>query len=376
LNVLLAATVSVLWFLILKRRFGNGPVRFIPFAAALVWATNSLFLYDAARVANDLLAIFFGTLALFIYFTALRPGPRSIPAACALAGSIGLLIGLGVLAKASILVLVPLVCVGVLLSARKFSKRLRTLLPAGILLLAYLATAGSYHLECLRTRGTLTGMQEAVHNTAEGKTASDILQAALNQNPHWYREKILMDYLHIGGWSFLLKPSSPLRFFVYLILASAGFYLLALIRLKTLLHQAMRSWDLGLVLVLTWLGLLYHAAHSVVYWGEVYTNAWYGMLAFPVLATFLVLGSCVVSRWAGAALAVGYAAVFSWAYYLGTYVDMLRHETRGLAFADALREVQAHHVLLDGWLPVLLVAEGVLVGTLVCLTVIRVRSGR
>ena len=379
LNVLLAASVSVLWFMILQRRFGNGPLRFIPCAAAMVWATNSLFMYDAARAANDMLAIFFGTLALLVYFTALRPGPRSTPAACALAGTTGLLIGLGVTAKASVLVLVPLLCAGIFLSARKYPKRLRAVLPAGVLLLAYLATAGSYHLECLRTLGTFTGMQEAVHNTAEGRTASDIIRAALSLDPGLYLQKFLVDYLHVGGWSFLPKPPCPTRFFVYLVQASAGLYLLALIRpstLKTLLHQAMQSWELGLVLVLTWLGLIYHAAHSLIYWGEVYTNAWYGMLSFPVLVAFLILGSCVVSRWIGAALALGYAAVFSWAYYLGTYVEMLRHETGGLAFMEALREVQTHHVLLDGWLPVLLAAEGVLLVALACLTVARALSGR
>ena len=363
LNVLLAAIIPVLWFFILSRLVRDGPGRILPFAVSLMLAVNSLFHFNAARAANDSLAILFGTLALLLYVVALRSGPRPGSLISALAAATGVLVGLGVLAKSSVLVLMPLLCLGIFVHTWRMQRSPRAaVLPVAAFLLGYFAVAGHYHLECYQSLGTLTGMQEAVRNVESGKTFMDAVRAALTLSPEILGEDFLFDYLHRGGWSYLPRPADPGLAYTCLLIASAVFFVLVLLcfpLMRKMSRILARTWELALLLVLTWLGLIYHSAQSLLQWGDAWTNAWYGLPSFPALLFFLVLGACMLHRRLGAGLSLAYVGVFCWAYYLGTFVHLLDLETGGLAFMEALQEVRSHHALLDLNLPLCLAGEAV-----------------
>ena len=116
-NVLFSALTAVLWFFILRRCFSEGPARFVPYVVCLALASNSLFAFTSARVANDGLANLLGTASLLLYFTLLqgsteRPGWRQGLGFLGL----GLLTGAAACTKWNALALLPVYVLGVLVS--------------------------------------------------------------------------------------------------------------------------------------------------------------------------------------------------------------------------------------------------------------------
>lgn len=346
INVVLLALTGVLWFSIVARAFPGFPS--LPYAAALVCASGSLWLFNAARVANDTLAIFLGSLALFA-FVSWRGSTRH---AGWLLG-VGALLGLGAITKSTIVALAPVVAITAALSKRGWRPMLTAALAVTV---GYAVVAGYYHYACLDRYDTITGMIEAVHNKKlRGITTVHVLEHVVPRLPH--REmlnKFLLDPVHIGGWSFRPAPVFAYR-------AHAG--LVALAAIALVVAFALRrgaggalvrnAWLLALVGVV-WAGMYYHAAHSVVDRGTIYTNAWYGAIVFPVVAAVSMLGWVAIAPRVGAVVAVAWSAVLSSAFVVGVYTDLLPFQTGEAGVADAAAVVASHHafLVLPAW-PVL-----------------------
>ena len=298
-----------------------------------------LFLLNADRVANDGLAVMLGSLSI-VWAMSLRRRFILIQSL-----GLGLLIGLGVMAKATDLVLLPFAEFCLVLSAfgknslleapqsgmihhgdtegtekrRKelsgslsssypppdpairntsepaFSTNARTCVAACVLLLAGTAiVTGQYFLWSLHRYGTITPMQEAVMNHAAHVRFADYLRyAPLNLTrlrawrimvQHW----IIGDGLWVGGWSYLQPPRWLTTVYeVLLILGISGWILPAAFRrLRVIAVNPFTDILVGTrILVLCLLMLLamsYHAIQSMVAWqGASATTPWYASVAVP-----------------------------------------------------------------------------------------------
>lgn len=256
----------------------------------LLIVAQPLLLLNCARVANDALALFLGTLVVVILlvFT-----PRHYLVASVGAG---LALGLGVLAKSINLGLAPLVAyVFVSMVWRKQLVIRQALI--GLVVLTAGAAAISLHTFYFNLMhfGMLTPMQEAVQNRAEGRTLSDYVEAATKLD--WWREisrRYLRHSLWRGGWSMLSAPRWLVRVQQYSIQFAVLGGLFLLRKGPRRQRWLFTRPDVGARLAALCLGmtgaLCYHMLHSFMALPNVATNIWYAAVTFPWLLCLFYQG--------------------------------------------------------------------------------------
>ena len=346
-----------LWRVILRRLLPpDGALSWLPDGVLLLMSSFSYVFYNFVRFANDALALFLGTSALALYVVWIKPREPSDRRQLVRYVMLGLLTGLAVTAKATML---PLAGVfGLLLlwrvlvpgGGRTRQTRLVALGCLAALLLGYAAVAGQYHLECLARYGQLTGMQEAVANGRRGVGPGRLLAAAGDLGYGLFRNPALYNAtLHLAGWSNLRSPDWINLGFKT---ALSGCFLALLTALcrghsRRLVGMILQNApELPLLWLCSMLALLFHALHSTLRWGFPTTGAWYGMAALPVLFLFLLLGPALCGRRVAAWALYTLALLGQVAYLGGTYDVLLAQETGLADFYQGVRVAVDHHALL------------------------------
>ena len=383
LNVFWGALSVVLWFFILRACCIRPSLRLAPYCTALLMASNSLFYYNHARVANDPLAIMLASLALFIYFYVCKPRPN-----CAdrngfiLSCLLGLLTGLAVLAKTTALILLPVFFAALLWQA--FSQKkgwLRAAALLGALLLGYLAAAAPYHLQNYARYGMMVAEQHGLHNAAKGIGLARLLVEILPALPWLDLKEALLVHLHVGGWSFsytYYNYLSPL----YKVLLLAGWGCMAAglwgaFKRGKAGDLVRPCWELALLGAVSLTAMVYHSVQCFADKGFQGTLPHYGTLAFPALTAFCLMGGFMFRRWLGLALSAAFWAMFNLSYYQGTFGDLLRIQTGAKALWEGLAQIAGHHGWLGALQPEMLYLE-IMAGALAtCMTVYVIfRRGR
>ncbi len=304
-----------------------GPHRYI---VGLLIATQPLYLLNLTRVANDALAVLFGTITIAAL---LALGGRRWWIASTIAGST---LGLAVMTKTNLLGLMPFVLLmhAIAVCRRRLSIGAAT---ASLAIVLVLSTAVTYRYFAfnLERYGVLSPLQEAVKNEARGSRAADLWRAATELE--WRRDFVMRMFrqtLWRGGWS-MLSPDFSAAGVNRPLIKLHGFIISASIiaGLAGLLHRRFASpgvWSdrgNGWALLGLWLGMMaalsYHALHSQLAVGNVGTNAWYGAVIFPWLVALLYAGLARMPwRWLGYGTAVIFALNQIAAEIYGTFVLM------------------------------------------------------
>ncbi|MCX6626611.1 MAG: hypothetical protein NTW28_03150, partial [Candidatus Solibacter sp.] len=211
--------------------------------AAIVAAMPGL-LIGIARVSNESLAVVLFTLLLWLAVQEINR-PRAL--------ALGVVLGLGLLAKAYFLTAVPPVALLLLWKCRR---------PRALLVpLVTLAIAAWWYVHNLLTTGTLSGMWEsAVQPTA---TLGGQLHHATRVPWLATVDSILFSHLWLGAWSTLTVRSWMYHLF-YLLIAMA---LLGLALRPSANPNKIPIRILAAFYLTFWLGQLYHAALLFMVWG-------------------------------------------------------------------------------------------------------------
>ncbi|HPF40153.1 MAG TPA: glycosyltransferase family 39 protein [Phycisphaerae bacterium] len=305
---------------------------------AILISLQPLFLLNTARVANDAMAVFFGTLFIAIL---LRRGSRHWMATSLAAG---VLLGLGVLAKATI---APLALLGIFATlirppeaCRSPGRRSAALL---LLVLGAAAVLSVPLYQNFQRYGAPFPMQETVNNQQSGKGVGATLTTAFDIN--WWRElgrRYLRHSLWVGGWSYL----KPAKFFVWLqeaviVIAAVGW--LALLRRSTrrraCVMEDRRFLDGAIVVSISMaLGIGYHMIQSQMSTGWIATNIWYAAVSFPFLLCLVYQGiDFFGARWLNVIATSLLAGVFVMAEVHGALCVMVPEYTAH-AWGDVARE--------------------------------------
>ena len=356
LNVVFAAITIVLWFFILRAWLPDGKLSLVPYPAALIAASSSLFMYNSARVSNSALAIVLGTAALYVYYHLPRDEQgkhhvrKKLRQRIMLAGVAGLLTALAVYARLTAITLLPVLLAGFAWQAwvRRRESAREWLLPV-CFLLAYAVAIGSFHLDNYRRTGTLTGNITAVASDQSHAGLGGVLSAAWKMRFKDLAHLFIYNNIHQGPWMFRPTPEGMKGLFAKLWWFSLLLLAIALFRRESrqrLGQAAARGWVLLLHIPVAWAALLYMAGMTVQAYGHVAVSSRYALLALPALAAVFMLGAGALSQRLCAALGCAYAALFSTTYYLVTYGDMMPEQTRKFDLRESFEFLQSHHTLL------------------------------
>jgi hypothetical protein len=212
LSVAIASLTIPLVFFVGRSVFGKDGVAL---GAAAIVAAMPEFAVDIARVGNECVAV--------VLFTALtwmmiEWGRMGFSRSRAL--GIGLVLGLGLLAKAYFLAAVPAIVVVLLYRFwRARGRRRQVLFEALIIGSVSTALAGWWYARNVVTTGTLSGLSESV--MLRGMGVSSMLGKV--SAVHWRGaiDSILFSHLWFGGWSGLTVRSWMYHLFYALILLAA-----------------------------------------------------------------------------------------------------------------------------------------------------------
>ncbi|MGO9914391.1 MAG: phospholipid carrier-dependent glycosyltransferase [Isosphaeraceae bacterium] len=259
----------------------------------LLIATQPLFLINGVRVANDALGVFLATAAVAAALD--RRTFRSRASMFAL----GLLVGLGTLAKSVHFGLIPFVSICAL--AAHFPDRLSRAtgrgwfpaLRATCLILAgfLVVTLAEFHANLVRY-DSLTVMQESVQNRRSGRGMTDLVHAAGSVRwVKWTRNIWLRKNVMAGGWSWAgdnNRMQDRHELLLSLALAGWAWTLRRRHRARVVAAFAERRGPLlCLALCASYsAALAYHTVQSQLAWGMPTTNPWYAAAALP---SFLLL---------------------------------------------------------------------------------------
>ena len=239
-GVMLVSLVIPLAFAIARAIFESDA---IALGCAAVVAVMPEFLIDTARVGNDGVAVVLFTLLIWMALGTLREG---LPRRRAIA--LGVVLGLGLLAKAYFLAAVPGVAV---LLAWKCRRARALIVPA-----VAFAIAGWWYVRNFISTGSPTGMWESVL-LQPGGAGSQI--AAIGRIP-WFTaiDSIMLSHLYLGGWS-SLTVRSWMYHLLYLVIAVAA---VGLVR-----RAAEPAIRMAVLFFLSfWLGQLYHVIPMFLVW--------------------------------------------------------------------------------------------------------------
>lgn len=369
LNVCLAAGTAVLWCLLLLRLLADQPLRWLAYAVPYLLASTPLFMQDHARVANDGLAIFLGTAALWLYLAYLsQPNFRNRPRAhfWGIVG-IGALTGLAVTAKTLAFILVPTFLIVLFVKAwqRREKMRWRLGIPA-IFLVGYALTAGSFHYNAYRRYGSLSGTLSAkkAEKTGRGLRAmiAEIPTLTKRHGRRLIREALFYGFIDTGSWNELRQGRAKWAYKWFVLRGGLFCFILALLiptARRRLGGLFAKTWSLGLAMLMMWSALFYYGLQTKVTLGLNCMLPWYGILTLPVFILLLLAGVSALSRRLGIGFTLGWAGIFAVAYYRGNFGRMLFNQT-GLGFPEGLAVIRARHTLLALPVPQLLWVEGAL----------------
>jgi hypothetical protein len=322
-----------------------------------------LFLSNADRVANDGLAVMLGSFAIV--------WAMSLPLQWIRIQSLGLglLIGLGVMTKATDLILVPfaVVCVLMLAVRKQGGIGWRAAMQCCALLCAGSGIiTGHYMLQSLREYGTITPMQEAVMNHAAHVHLNNYLRYApisITKIRDWrvmMQHWIIGDGLWVGGWTGLQPPRWLTTVYEIFIVLSALAWIISRIfqqrRCPTNdpFKQPLVGTKILVLCLLMLLAMSYHSIESMVAWqGSSATTPWYASLVVPWFLIGIFSGPFTFSS----RRAVRFAAVvplLAALLFLGTEIDgtffemVPRYSCLPLSTAAFARLATLHPVWLDG----------------------------
>ncbi|MCA9254390.1 MAG: glycosyltransferase family 39 protein [Phycisphaerales bacterium] len=311
---------------------------------AILISLQPLYLLNTTRVANDAMAVFFGTLFIAIL---LRRGSRRWLATSFVAG---VLLGLGVLAKATI---APLALLGIFATLIRPPESYRSMRRRGaallLIVLGAAAVLSAPLYENIQRYGAPFPMQETVNNQQSGKGVSETLKTAFDIN--WWRElgrRYLRHSLWVGGWSYL-KPAKPLVWLQEAVIAMAAVGWLTLLRRSTrrraCVMEDRRFLDGAIVVSISMaLGIGYHMIQSQMSTGWIATNIWYAAVSFPFLLCLVYQGiDFFGARWLTVVSTSLLAGAFVAAEVHGALCVMVPEYTRR-PWGDVARErLQALH---------------------------------
>jgi hypothetical protein len=248
------------------------------------------------------------------------------------------------------LALIPVFAVSLPLLSWKRAVRLRPgLTAAGVFLAAYVLVAGPYHRDCLERHGTLTGMQESVMNRAAGKDLTEIRDELPRVLAGVWLANLVYGQYNVGGWSFEQGTGSFKMFHRRLLQLCVALIVVALLfrsSRKRLLSLIGTRPELFAFLVVFWIALLYHAAHSALAHGTPTTNAWYAVLALPVFVLALLSGAYSVHRRIALGIGAAFCVVWSFAHYKSALEKMVSVQTHQASLAQGLAVLERHHAFL------------------------------
>jgi len=354
-NIALLLCTLLLWRRILRRAVaGMEALSWLPDGVMLLMVSFSYVFYNFVRFANDALALFLGTLVLELYAAWLKGRDHASPAEAWRYGILGALAGAAVLAKATCMVLLPVVagCLAWRWLRLGAGRRAATgvfLACLAAFLLGYAVVAGPYHARMLASYGQITGMQEGVLNHAMGFSFTDLIHAAGKTGYTFFRNPVFYNgLLHQAGWSNLVSPRWINQGYRNWLTLCALLLLAALARKngRELAGRVLSgSPELPLLLAAGVMALLFHAAQSTLCWGVPTTGPWYGMIFLPVLFFMLLAGPALLGRTTAATFVLFLAFLGNCAFLDGTYGALLTQETGTQDFFAALNIAGGHHAL-------------------------------
>ena len=320
LGALIASLAIPLIFWIGRETFRDDAMAL---GCAAVAAVMPEFAIDLARVGNECVAVVLFTLLTWIALKVARSG-----LSYSLAAALGLVLGLGLLAKAYFLAAVPAVA---LLLGYEMWRRRAGVLCALITGSEAVAIAGWWYAHNLISTGTLTGLSESLmlrgtsHATMLGRAATVPWGTAM--------DSILFSHLYFGGWSGLTVRGWMYHvFYGAMLLAAAGL-------LRLLRQPAIRI--LLAVYTAFWMGLLYDVLLIYASKGMATTGGWYlyAVVGAEVSLCLAGLYSILPARVHGAAV-FGGVALFALldlytvhAVAIPYYSGMIRHKANGAVAA-------------------------------------------
>lgn len=250
---------------------------------AILIALQPLYLLNCVRVANDALAVLLGTLFIAIMLRWKARRWIVVPVAG------GVILGLGVLAKATIAPLVLLGVFVILLQRRNTGIRwTQRFLALAIFGAGCAAVLSPQLYSSYENYGTLFPIQEAINNERGGKGIGEMVSTVAHID--WWREfgrRYFRHSLWVGGWSYL-KPAKALVFVHEAIIAVSALGWLLLLKKKTrerrcLFQRSGLVADSAVLAASIGIGIGYHMIQSQMSQGWIATNIWYAAVSFPFL---------------------------------------------------------------------------------------------
>jgi hypothetical protein len=336
---------------------------------------HPLYLMNGLRVANDALGVLLATAAIGLGLSLER---RRLVMRCA---ALGVLAGLAVRAKAVHVGLCPFIavvlCVGL--------TRTRVSLARGILAVAATVVLGLLVLAPelrwnLATYGALTPMQEALHNRAAGRTAFDLVHAAIGLDWKARIERLwTRDLLVQGGWSFLGPGPTIMRWHAKVVLIALlgwAWHVTARSRRNRFIMVGAGGAVACLTVCLGYTAALaYHMAQSQLAWGQPTTAPWYACAAIPAYLTLVAAGALAwpLGRFREIGL-IMLGLLFCLAEWRVIWVTMVPTYAGGATLSEALRRIAA---LEPAWLgtPTLFAASAGVIVTLAAAILTWTRMG-
>jgi hypothetical protein len=331
LGSLIASLVIPLIFLVGRELFRDHRAAL---GCAAVAAVMPEFAIDLARVGNECVAVVLFTLLTWIALKLVRTG-----IGYSLAAVLGLVLGLGLLAKAYFLTAIPALA---LLFARELWRapgRRRAVVFCGLMAASEsLLIAGWWYAHNLLSTGTLTGLSESLmlrgmsHTSMIGRAATVPWGTAI--------DSILFSHLYFGGWSGL-----TVRAWMYHV-----FYAVVLLAAVGLLRRLRQPATLTLLAVYTafWMGLLYDVLLIFLSKGMATSGGWYlyAVVGAEVALCFAGLYSVLPARvhgWVafGGVLLFGLLDLYTvHAVAMPYYSGMIVHKASGAIAALHLADLR------------------------------------
>ena len=378
-NVVLYGLSLVMWVYILtltsnRRRYSTNNIRMSMVLAALC----PLAIYNAARVGNDVLAIFFASSAILLYYLLLRAiiDSKSKIQWKIIGGFllIGLISGLAVISKALAIVVLPVLLLG---TVYRFKKRRWQY--AGAIAIGYLLMAGVYHYESFVEWGSVIRRQESLTIGAIDASWLDMATALLDIDPSRLRDVFLIGLFETNAWS---HPKT----LVYPGIASVT-RLMIVLSVLFLLGSSLHRWfmnrpslecrrgELYLLVATMWAALIVQMTTTILAYGAEIVETRYSVLVFPVIFFLLIAGPFEFSK-VTKVFFCAFGAILIAVYYLVTFELLLLTSPETSTLAEAIaRSCAIHGTFSTKGIGKLLVIEFGLISWLILVSSVGQREG-
>jgi hypothetical protein len=330
MNLLLVAVALVAFAAALTRLLPSFTHRAAVFALVCL---HPLFFQNAARVANDALALATGMagISLLVLADGRTLLSRGLMAAACIAA--------GIWSKQTGLTLIPALILGLPLIGRAHGVPAgRLLRVTGVVSVALVVLVAPLWVWNLERYGSIVTTQESIELAARGSLVQALAAAVVQLN--WTS---LIDTLFVpgrpwvGGWSFLrmnetLRDVYEWSWLILLAAAAAGGVAATLRRVRPVDRAAplrrtnnvatAGSAICAAVVFFVALGMIYHALVGQAVFGRSNTNPWYFMTALPFLFVLVIRGLEAVNRRLAIVAAAALTVLFVVIDLHGTWVLM------------------------------------------------------